>query len=217
MNDNDDTTGRPALHAMHQLAAAMGLPPMTDLDIALGGQLRALRELRAAAATAADPPGDAGLRHATRYEIAMQITTEAINLQMLLRTAGITRRGGVLTEAIVADCRTGRAAGETIADLARDHAVNPATLRSAVTGQTWRHVTVPPVPAPRGPARGRVLTRGIVAECRIRRSLGESLSAMAAQYDVTVATMHHAVTGRSWKHLPVPPVPPGPASRPRAA
>jgi hypothetical protein len=61
------------------------------------------------------------------------------------RLAGSKERGGrhqdaKLTDAIVMECRARRAAGETMASLAREFGVSFVAMRNAIIGVTWKHV-----------------------------------------------------------------------------
>ncbi len=53
---------------------------------------------------------------------------------------GIAPQPRVMTEALVTECRRRRAAGEAITNIASDVGINRATVASAISGQTWRHV-----------------------------------------------------------------------------
>ena len=122
----------------------------------------------------------------------------------------LPRRRRLLTGQIVAACRTRAAAGETGSALAREFGVHVVTMRYAITGENWKHVTVPPVPAGRRP----LLTDAIVVGCRTRYAAGETMSALAAEFGVSREALRLAIGGRTWKHVtavqPVPPRPPGP-------
>jgi hypothetical protein len=48
-----------------------------------------------------------------------------------------------------------------------------------------------------------VLTEEIVAQARSRYENGETLTKMAAEYGVSVPTMHYAVSGKTWKSVKV--------------
>ena len=45
------------------------------------------------------------------------------------------------------------------------------------------------------------LTPAIVRECRRRQAAGETHTALAAEYHVTVSAMHRAVTRQTWRHV----------------
>jgi len=48
------------------------------------------------------------------------------------------------------------------------------------------------------------LTEGVVAECRQRHyAAGEAKAALAREFAIDPSTMHCAITGKTWKHVPV--------------
>jgi hypothetical protein len=48
------------------------------------------------------------------------------------------------------------------------------------------------------------LTEEIVAECRSRRyDAGETVTALALEFGVSISVMSHALTGRNWGHVPI--------------
>lgn len=52
----------------------------------------------------------------------------------------------------------------------------------------------------RGECHGRAkLSRAIVAECRARRSSGETIASLARQYQVDASTMSAALVGETWR------------------
>jgi hypothetical protein len=48
------------------------------------------------------------------------------------------------------------------------------------------------------------LTESIVFQCRVRHAQGERLATLAREVGVVRSALHAAVTGKSWKHVPMP-------------
>lgn len=104
---------------------------------------------------------------------------------------------GVLTEALVSEARERVGAGETIASVARDIGVHAYSLGQAVRGVNWAHL--PGVPPPREYGGQAKLTRPMVEEARMRRTVGESVSGLARSYGVSESSMRRLLLGESYK------------------
>ena len=48
------------------------------------------------------------------------------------------------------------------------------------------------------------LTEAIVLECRERSAVGEAKRALAREFGVAQPVMRHAISGKTWKHVPMP-------------
>lgn len=115
-----------------------------------------------------------------------------------------------LTEAIVRECRSRYAAGESHYALAREFGVESPTMHRAIHGLSWAHVdsteNVDNEERRLLNARGdrhpqSKLTEAIVRECRRRYAAGESQRALADEFGVCQQGMSNAIQGKSWKHV----------------
>lgn len=109
-----------------------------------------------------------------------------------------------LTTAIVAECRIRAAAGANQSALAREFGVNQMTMWNALTGKTWGHVAVAPVPVTdgRGENHGTAkLTRAQVAEIRRRHASGEIQRVIASDYGVSRRTIGKIACGQRWRNI----------------
>ena len=88
--------------------------------------------------------------------------------------------------------------GESVQALAREYDVGNHTIRQVIQGKTWKTRDYNPENVPRP---HRALTEALVREARIRHANGESGPALATEYGVGRATLQHALSGRTWKHV----------------
>lgn len=63
------------------------------------------------------------------------------NMMVNLHTGGVDACGHKLTAEIVANARYRYRGGEKISDLAKEYGVTYCSMRSAVVGETWKHIT----------------------------------------------------------------------------
>lgn len=113
-----------------------------------------------------------------------------------------------LTKEIVAECRIRNDGSESYLALAEEFGVDVSTMGQAIRGKTWRHVTTPPRQHEgnrRGSRHsGAKLTEDIVFDCRNRYAQGEDAYLLACEFGVTEAAMRFAISGHTWKHVPMP-------------
>lgn len=104
-----------------------------------------------------------------------------------------TRRPGVLlTAATVADMRRAHANGASLRSLAEKFHLEYATVRAAVQGATWRHLTDPP-PVPASGRGGRhALTGEQEADLvRMREQTGATYAQLGVTFGISEATAWH--------------------------
>lgn len=110
-----------------------------------------------------------------------------------------------LTEEQVAAARIQRASGfDTFASLAAEYGVSTRTMRDAVVGEGWRHVTgTPEIPQLNRSERNRLATlrTSDAIEIRERHAAGASKRALAKEFGVTERTITRVVTRRTWKDV----------------
>lgn len=97
-------------------------------------------------------------------------------------------------------------AGETIAELARDHGVAEHTIRTVLLCLTWSHI--PREPRPLGTryraeyaAPAAKLTPRDVRTIRCRYSAGESCRQISEDYPVDRSSVCAIISGRTWSHV----------------
>ncbi|SFC90402.1 hypothetical protein [Streptomyces aidingensis] len=111
---------------------------------------------------------------------------------------------------VAAARRAYRARRATVRQLAERYNVAVATMRHAINGGTWRHITNPP-PVPGHPPRNQALTADMVRRARTRAAGGETIADLAREMGVRHDVVAHAVYGLTWKRITDPPPLPRPA------
>ena len=114
---------------------------------------------------------------------------------------GSERQNATLNEAIVIEARKSWDAGETCANLARKYSVARTTMRTALSGKTWSHVTPLATRSLGGSINMCKLNDEIVRDCRKRYRSGTRCAALAAEFGVGVDAMRRAITRKSWAHV----------------
>jgi hypothetical protein len=154
---------------------------------------------------------------ANNYRRNLRWATRAENMEDAARH-GTIRRGenhseAKLTDVIVKECRRMFANGDkTIADLANKYGISRRTMRDAICGEGWRHITdVPPVITTpetlyknyvRGSRHSLAkLTEADVISIRQRFANGENILPIAKTMDVTRQTISGIVYRKTWKHV----------------
>lgn len=114
-----------------------------------------------------------------------------------------------LTEEAIRAIRAQYATGQySHEDLGAAFDVAPATIGLALQGRTWAHVADGPGPLsrPRTVNRGERnararLTEAAVHEIRAAHAGGESISALARQFNVARTAIQSIIWGRTWRHV----------------
>ena len=123
----------------------------------------------------------------------------------------VRQNGGTnkLTKEQVEDLRTRAANGTlgTFTECAKEHGVSKEVISWAVKGVKGHYDwvdTVPPVPEKRDAGIPKKLTQEQVIEARKRYAAGESSRELAEEFGMSQSKMYLAVTGKSYKHIPMP-------------
>lgn len=113
-----------------------------------------------------------------------------------------------LAEGDIAEIRRLYDAGETQKALGRRYGVSHQTIGKVVRSERWAHITEGPTEVreqtrPNGEGHWSArLTWAIVDECRLRYAAGETQTALAREFGVTVSAMHLVVHGKNWVRKP---------------
>lgn len=121
---------------------------------------------------------------------------------------GSSHPGALLHERDVAAIRRCVRAGAPLHELARTLGVNYSTVRAAAFGQNWKHVDEPapdrlPHKATVRGAEHRLakLDASAVRDIRDRVGRGETRTALAAEFGVSVALVSKVAAGKVWRHV----------------
>lgn len=112
-----------------------------------------------------------------------------------------------ITPELASEIKAAADAGVSATHLAKHYCVSRRTISNALHGITWNGTDGPeyqPLPGPgaRGEeALGAVLTEDQVIEAR-RLNATIRCADLAKRYGVDSSTLAHAITGRTWSHLP---------------
>lgn len=110
-----------------------------------------------------------------------------------------------LTEGDITEIRHLYATGETQKSIGQRYGVAGGAIGKIVRNQRWTHVEGAieprdPGPRPAGEEHwGAKLTRPIVDECKRRFAAGETQTALAREFGVSISAMHLAVRGKNWR------------------
>lgn len=119
---------------------------------------------------------------------------------------GLTARGEKSGHAVLTEqqAREIASAEGTVRSIAEMYGVSACAVNDIRKGRTWRHLCLPRSPDKPARARksGTVLTPQKVQEARCRASCGESVREIAKDIGANPSTLHKAVCGYSWAHLP---------------
>ncbi|MFE4018664.1 hypothetical protein ACFXPZ_14745 [Streptomyces sp. NPDC059101] len=134
-----------------------------------------------------------GLHYNTVHDAIRGVTWAHVGDLAQEESAEQQRRPGVLlTAAMVADMRRAHANGASLRSLADKFHLKYATVRAAVQGASWRHLTDPP-PVPSTGRGGRhALTVGQEVDLvRMREQGGVTYAQLGVAFDISEATAWH--------------------------
>lgn len=134
-----------------------------------------------------------GLTYNTVHDAIRGVTWVHVDEQASEEIAEKARRPGVLlTATTVGEMRLAHASGDSLRSLADKFHLKYATVRAAVQGATWRHLTDPP-PVPASGRGGRhALTSAEEADLvRMREERGATYAQLGAAFGVSEATAWH--------------------------
>jgi lambda repressor-like predicted transcriptional regulator len=141
-----------------------------------------------------------GLPYNTVHDAIRGVTWAHVDDQAAKECAGELRRPGVLlTAAVVGEMRRAHADGTSLRSLADKFHLEYATVRAAVQGTTWRHLTdPPPVPAAGRGGRNALTSEQEGDLVRMREQTGATYAQLGAAFGVSEATAWHVCNrGRS--------------------
>ncbi|MGD3109474.1 hypothetical protein [Streptomyces sp. YGL11-2] len=102
------------------------------------------------------------------------------------------RPGVLLTAAVVAEMRRAHAGGASLRSLADKFRLKYATVRAAVQGASWRHLTDPPPMPSTGRGGRHALTVGQEADLvRMREQDGVTYAQLGVAFGISEATAWH--------------------------
>lgn len=165
-------------------------PSPTVLDEA---QVRRLRREHAGGASVHYLATRNDLLYNTVHDAVRGVTWAHVDEQGSEESPDRRRRPGVLlTAAMVAEMRRAHADGASLRSLADERRLEYATVRAAVQGTSWRHLTDPP-PVPASGRGGRhALSPEQEAELvRMREQSGATYAQLGAAFGVSEATAWH--------------------------
>ncbi|MFC8350326.1 hypothetical protein [Streptomyces sp. NPDC057280] len=160
--------------------------------------VRMLRREHAAGASVRYLATRNGLTYNTVHDAVRGVTWAHVADQTPEECAGELRRPGVLlTAATVGEMRRAHADGASLRSLADKFHLKYGTVRAAVQGATWRHLTDPP-PVPATGRGGRnVLTSEQEGDLvRMREETGATYAQLGATFGVSEATAWHVCNRR---------------------
>lgn len=165
-------------------------PSPTVLD---EGHVRRLRREHSDGATVRYLATRWGLPYNTVHDAIRGITWTNVEESVPEEPSGDQRRPGVLlTAAIVGEMRRAQAGGASIRSLADRFGLEYATVRAAVRGATWRHLTdPPPVPASGRGGRHALTDEQETDLVRMREQSGATYAQLGVAFGVSEATAWH--------------------------
>lgn len=134
-----------------------------------------------------------GLPYNTVHDAVRGVTWAHVDEQVPEESPQEPRRPGVLlTAATVGEMRRAHAGGASLRSLADKFHLEYATVRAAVQGATWRHLTdPPPVPATGRGGRHALTGEQEVDLARMREQSGTTYAQLGAVFGVSEATAWH--------------------------
>ncbi|MGW7723869.1 hypothetical protein [Streptomyces canus] len=173
-------------------------PDQPSLTVLNEDHVRRLRREHADGASVRYLATRTGLTYNTVHDAIRGVTWAHVDDRTPEEDAGEIRRPGVLlTAATVGEMRRAHANGASLRSLADEFSLEYATVRAAVQGVTWRHLTDPP-PVPATGRGGRnVLTSEQEDELvRMREQSGSTYAQLGAAFGISEATAWHVCNRR---------------------
>lgn len=160
--------------------------------------VRRLRREHAGGATVRYLATRCGLPYNTVHDAIRGVTWAHVDEGLLDESSGGPGRPGVLlTAATVGEMRCAHADGASLRSLADRFGLEYATVRAAVRGTTWRHLTVPPpVPASGRGGRHALTSEQETALVRLRERSGATYAQLGVAFGVSGATAWHVCRRR---------------------
>lgn len=117
-----------------------------------------------------------------------------------------TKAGKVLGWDAVLSIRRKHAAGQSRASLCAEYGCSPTCVGSIIRGDSWNPAHAPEIAPTMRHSRpaNTILTEKQVMEMRSRYTRGEKCKAMAKEFGIHFNTALQAVTGATWRNLPMP-------------
>ncbi|MFE6592562.1 hypothetical protein [Streptomyces sp. NPDC057781] len=170
-------------------------PSRTVLD---EDQVRRLRRSHAGGASVRYLATRNNLPYNTVHDAIRGVTWAHVDGQASEESSEQQRRPGVLlTAAAVAEMRRAHADGSSLRSLADKFRLEYATVRAAVQGTTWRHLTdPPPVPASGRGGRHALSTEQEAELVRMREQCGVTYAQLGDAFDISEATAWHVYNRR---------------------
>jgi len=131
----------------------------------------------------------------------LELVTSKENVAHAIHVLGNSRTGerngfAKLKESDIPAILDRRGRGESQRAIARDYGVTQQTISYICTGRQWKHAVASPVLGIRAK-----LKESDIPAILDRRSQGETLASIAADYGVTQATIYRICSGKLWKHV----------------
>ncbi|MGW0885348.1 hypothetical protein [Streptomyces sp. NPDC002671] len=160
--------------------------------------VRRLRREHAGGATVRYLATRCGLPYNTVHDAIRGVTWADVDEKAPEDASGEPRRPGVLlTAATVGEMRRAHADGASLRSLADRFGLEYATVRAAVRGATWRHLTDPPPVATSGRGGRYALTsEQETALVRMRDQSGVTYAQLGVAFGISEATAWHVCQRR---------------------
>ncbi|MFD8716884.1 hypothetical protein ACFV2H_02330 [Streptomyces sp. NPDC059629] len=160
--------------------------------------VRRLRHEHAGGATVRYLATRCALSYNTVHDAIRGVTWAHVDGRVPEGHSGEPNRPGVLlTAALVGEMRRAHTGGASLRSLADRFGLEYATVRAAVQGTTWRHLTdPPPVPASGRGGRHALTDEQETALARMREQTGATYARIGVAFGVSEATAWHVCRRR---------------------